>query len=80
MTTILRKPGFILNPNDKIVNAIFKRIEKLNGHCPCDNPDKGTDDDICPCRNYRENGHCCCTLYIEHPQSTTDLGSETVSM
>lgn len=30
MIQIFRKPGWVLNPNDKIVNAILKRCE-LNG-------------------------------------------------
>ena len=38
--TILRKPGFILNPNDKTVNSIFRLLSKNNGHCPCNNPEK----------------------------------------
>ena len=30
MTQIYRKEGWELNPSDKIVNAIFKRIEYCN--------------------------------------------------
>ena len=66
---ILLKPGFILNPNDEVVNAIFRRLEKTEGHCPCANPDKGTEFDMCPCREYRENNKCCCQLYIRDPKS-----------
>ena len=66
MIPILRKPGFILNPDDKIVNAILKRCEMNNGHCPCNNVDSGTDFDICPCCHYREDDICCCTLYIKN--------------
>lgn len=66
--TILRKPGFILNPDDRTVNSIFRLLGKNNGHCPCNNPDKGTDNDICPCRSYREDNHCCCALYVPCPQ------------
>jgi len=29
------KEGWKLNPNEKIVNAILKRIEKCEGECPC---------------------------------------------
>lgn len=69
MVNILRKPGFILNPRDGAVNSIFRMIEANNGQCPCDNPDKGTPDAICPCRMYREENHCCCHLYIPDPKN-----------
>jgi hypothetical protein len=46
MITILRKEGWILNPNDKVVNNILKMIENNDGHCPCYN-DCG--DTKCPC-------------------------------
>lgn len=57
--------GFKLNPNEKVVTNIVKAIKRNNGHCPCDNKYKGTDDDICPCKAYREEAHCCCTLYVK---------------
>lgn len=62
MVQILRKPGWKLNPNDKIVNAIFKRVEANNGECPCVNDSQ---DKHCPCSNYRDNNKCCCNLYIK---------------
>ena len=37
MIPILRKVGWDLNPNDKVVNAILKRCEANNGECPCHN-------------------------------------------
>jgi ferredoxin-thioredoxin reductase catalytic subunit len=60
MITILRKEGWILNPNDKIVNNILKMIENNDGHCPCYNDSKDTK---CPCTSYRENDVCHCGLY-----------------
>jgi ferredoxin-thioredoxin reductase catalytic subunit len=62
MVKILRKKGWILNPNDKIVNAILNRVEKNEGNCPCHND---TEDKQCPCSNYREHDHCCCGLYVK---------------
>lgn len=62
MIQIFRKPGWILNPNDKIVNAILKRVEMNNGECPCINDSQ---DKHCPCSNYRNNNKCCCSLYIK---------------
>ncbi|MBP5469313.1 MAG: ferredoxin thioredoxin reductase catalytic beta chain [Candidatus Riflebacteria bacterium] len=52
-----------LNPNEKVVEAIHKRLVATNGYCPCvpeQNPDT-----ICPCKKMREEGHCCCTLYVK---------------
>lgn len=62
MIQILRKPGWILNPNDKIVNAILKRCEANNGECPCHNTGE---DKKCPCSDYREKDVCHCSLYIK---------------
>lgn len=64
MIQILRKDGWILNPNDKVVNAILKRCELNNGECPCMNPGETHEDRLCPCKEYRENNICHCTLYI----------------
>lgn len=61
---ILVKKGWKLNPNEKVVNAIIKRINKCDGECPCDNPGKTREDRICPCKEYRENNICHCNLYI----------------
>lgn len=65
MTKIHRKTGWILNPNDKLVNAIFKRIEKCEGECPCDNPGETKEDRMCPCKSYLEYDKCCCGLYLK---------------
>ena len=62
MIEILRKDGWILNPNDKIVNSIIKRCVANNGECPCLND---SEDKHCPCSNYREKDICCCKLYIK---------------
>lgn len=65
MVEILRKPGWILNPNDKIVNSLFKRLTITEGECPCHNLGEIKEDRMCPCKEYRENDHCCCKLYIK---------------
>lgn len=62
MITILRKEGWCLNPNDKAVNAIFKRIEANSGECPCYN---SSVDKHCPCSDYIEKEVCHCGLYIK---------------
>lgn len=60
MVSILRKEGWVLNPNDKVVNGILKMIERNNGECPCHN---NSTDKKCPCSDYRENDICHCGLY-----------------
>lgn len=63
MITILRKDGFILNHNDKVVNSLFKMIERNEGKCPCSG---NTSEDLhCPCSNYRLKDECICKLYIK---------------
>lgn len=62
MVQILRKEGWMLNPNDKVVNAILKRVELNSGECPCHNT--GTDKH-CPCSDYREKNECHCGLYLK---------------
>ena len=56
------KPGWKLNPNEKVVNAIIKGLNRCDGDCPCNNTSY---DKHCPCSNYRENDKCCCNLYIK---------------
>lgn len=65
MIQIFRKEGWELNPNDRTVNGILKLCEVNNGECPCANPGKTIEDRLCPCKEYRENDRCCCTLYIK---------------
>lgn len=62
MVQINRKEGWILNPNDKVVNGILKMIENNNGECPCQN---NSIDKHCPCSDYRDKDICHCSLYIK---------------
>lgn len=59
------RPGWMLNPNEKVVNAIIKGLNRTGGECPCANKYVGTVDAMCPCKCYREEDYCCCTLYIK---------------
>lgn len=70
MVSILRKQGWVLNPNDKVVNAILKRVEMNDGECPCDNQ---AEDKHCPCSDYREKDLCHCGLYLK-VQERTKIG------
>lgn len=74
MVNIYRKEGWTLNPNDKIVNAILKRIEHNAGECPCENSGKLRAERLCPCKDYVQNDICHCTLYIRknENQNQTD--------
>lgn len=56
------KPGWQLNPNEKVVAAITKRIAICDGECPCDNH---SEDNHCPCTDYKEKDICHCGLYIK---------------
>ena len=62
MVTILRKEGWMLNPNDKVVNNILRMIENNAGKCPCANDCM---DIQCPCESYRVKDVCHCTLYVK---------------
>lgn len=56
------KEDWQLNPNEKVVNAIIKGINRCNGECPCNND---SEDKVCPCSNYQLHDKCCCTLYVK---------------
>ena len=51
-----------LNKNEKIVNAVLKRLKLNDGYCPC-NQDAPLEDTKCPCKRYITTHYCCCTLY-----------------
>jgi ferredoxin-thioredoxin reductase catalytic subunit len=73
MTQIYRKEGWDLNPNDKVVNAILKRVEMCDGECPCVvNEYIPKEDRMCPCKSYRENDICHCKLYIKKNYENTN--------
>ena len=55
----------VLNPNQKVVDAINKRLLITKGQCPCLSPEEWNYDTMCPCKVFRESGDCHCTLYIK---------------
>lgn len=59
----LDKFNLVLNPNQKVVNSIREQLVRTKGHCPC--VEAKTEDTLCPCKNLRETGKCCCTLYVK---------------
>lgn len=56
------REGWMLNPNENIVNGIIKGINRCNGDCPCNNDSQ---EKHCPCSNYRTKDKCCCKLYVK---------------
>lgn len=56
------KEGWKVNPKSK---GIIKALIRCEGECPCDNSGETLADRMCPCKNYRENDYCCCSLYIK---------------
>lgn len=65
MIEIKRIEGFILNPNDQVVNKIFKAIERNKGVCACKHktPEYEGKDLHCPCTDYIKFKTCLCNLY-----------------
>lgn len=56
------KKGWALNPNEKVVKAILRGLERCDGECPCHNNGY---DKRCPCSDYRDNDECHCNLYVK---------------
>ena len=61
---ILRKEGYEINPDDKIVNNIFRMLAVNKGHCPCHHPQRDGHDQ-CPCHDWIANSKCYCGLYVK---------------
>lgn len=61
------KPGFQLNPNEKIVKAITKAVERNDGKCPCVHNSEEYEGKslLCPCSDYLKKDICCCNLYVK---------------
>ena len=68
-----RKDGWKINPDDDVLNGILRGVFRCGGHCPCRNKYSGSEEgyDMCPCKAYREEDCCCCTLYIKEKILTT---------
>ena len=62
------REGWHLNPNEKVVNAIIRGVNRNNGECPCPNE---SEDKHCACSNYRLHGICHCTLYLKDEEDIT---------
>lgn len=65
---IVRKKGFEINPNDEVVNNIFRALEVNYGHCPTIKADR-EGHDYCPCSAYLQHDTCYCGLYVRKNNS-----------
>jgi len=61
---IVRKKGFILNPNDEEVTDIINSVIINEGHCPTYLPNRDGHDQ-CPCSEYLQHNICHCKLYVK---------------
>ena len=57
------KKKFMLNPDINVVREVQEGLNAKNGHCPC--MVGKTEDNKCPCKNFRLNQICKCNLYVE---------------
>lgn len=60
---IVVKKGWQINPDEEIVNSIFRQLIKSEGHC-ISKVNKRIGHDQCPCAAYLEHDTCYCKLYI----------------
>lgn len=63
MVKILRKQGFVLNPDDEELNKILRKLNENDGHCPT-HVVRRTGHDQCPCSDYLQRNICYCKLYV----------------
>jgi ferredoxin-thioredoxin reductase catalytic subunit len=52
-----------INPDTEHVKQIREELKNNGGFCPC--MIIQTDDTKCPCKKFREEQECCCSLYIK---------------
>lgn len=58
------------NPDTDFVKGLRKRIKQNNGYCPCKL--EKVPENKCPCKDFREDGDCCCGLYIKDINAMID--------
>lgn len=68
---ILRKSGWIINPNDEIVNKVLNGLIESEGHCPT-NVHNRIGHNQCPCSAYIQCDVCYCGLYVKDNNITND--------
>ena len=58
----MKNKKFVINPDAEFVKGLRRRIKNNSGFCPCRL--EKIPDNKCPCKDFRENGECCCGLYV----------------
>jgi ferredoxin-thioredoxin reductase catalytic subunit len=64
-TVMSPKQGDIFNQNQNARAGLLKALLERGGYCPCQ-PNQ-SEDTMCPCKNYREDGKCICGLFTKVP-------------
>lgn len=64
-------PATVINPSNKHVQKIVRKLENNDGYCPSVEGASTLRATIhmCPCLNYRETGNCKCGLYIPEEEA-----------
>lgn len=57
MTILLDK----LTDDKTVIGNILTGLKKKGGYCPCKIGKE--EENLCPCKDYRDTGHCHCNLY-----------------
>lgn len=50
-----------LTDDKTVIGNILTGLKKKGGYCPCKTGKE--DENLCPCKEYHDTGHCYCTLY-----------------
>ena len=64
-TVMVPKQGDMFNQNPNARAGLLKALLERGGYCPCQ-PNQ-SEDTMCPCKNYREDGKCICGLFTKVP-------------
>lgn len=64
-TVMVPKQGDMFNQNQNARAGLLKALLERGGYCPCQ-PNQ-SEDTMCPCKNYREDGKCICGLFTKVP-------------
>lgn len=55
--------GFKINPDKKHTGIIIEGLLKGDGHCPC--KIQKTEENLCPCDEFVNEGVCHCNLWVK---------------
>ncbi len=58
----MKKFSICLNPDKQKVEKIREALKRNDGYCPC--VAERSEDTKCICKKMKEEGQCCCGLYV----------------